>query len=67
LLFGLAGLSVGGRYALTVDREFAFVDVGGIVGGGIGLEDQEGRTSPSALMGLVGLTFGWLRVEPFKL
>ncbi len=65
LLLGFAGLSVGGRYALDVDREFAFVDVGGIVGGGFGLEGDDGEVSRSALVGLVGLTFGWLRVESF--
>ncbi len=58
--------SVGARYAIVNDRDFPFVDLGGLLGGAIGVED-EGDASPSGLLAMVGFSFGWLSVRSFRL
>jgi hypothetical protein len=61
-----AGLSFGGRYAFDEEREFRFIELGALLSAGIGLEDEQGRRSPDAFVGLIGLSVGWMRVHSFN-
>lgn len=67
LTYGFSGVSLGGRLALDVSREFAFIELGGLLGAGYGLTNEAGYQSPTGFVGLVGITIGMMRVNSFDL
>ena len=65
--FGLIGASAGARYAFVDGNSFPFIDLGGSIGPGVGMEGDAGNSSSWGLAGTINLSVGWLHVDHFGL